>query len=95
MFLCCIFFIGVATSFSSACVGLSMQEVKIRSGITRCCSTCFVLVMQVFLAKRKHDGKYYAVKVLQKKVILNRKEVISLSDITPTMSIIQACIYEF
>lgn len=31
--------------------------------------------MQVFLAKRKHDAKYYAVKVLQKKVILNRKEV--------------------
>uniref|UniRef100_A0A672Y891 Serum/glucocorticoid regulated kinase family member 3 n=1 Tax=Sphaeramia orbicularis TaxID=375764 RepID=A0A672Y891_9TELE len=29
---------------------------------------------KVFLAKRKHDGKYYAVKVLQKKVILNRKE---------------------
>uniref|UniRef100_A0A3B3BPF2 Serum/glucocorticoid regulated kinase family member 3 n=1 Tax=Oryzias melastigma TaxID=30732 RepID=A0A3B3BPF2_ORYME len=29
---------------------------------------------KVFLAKRKHDGKFYAVKVLQKKVILNRKE---------------------
>uniref|UniRef100_A0A3Q1B0E7 Serum/glucocorticoid regulated kinase family member 3 n=1 Tax=Amphiprion ocellaris TaxID=80972 RepID=A0A3Q1B0E7_AMPOC len=29
---------------------------------------------KVFLAKRNHDGKYYAVKVLQKKVILNRKE---------------------
>uniref|UniRef100_A0A8C6TLQ9 Serine/threonine-protein kinase Sgk1 n=1 Tax=Neogobius melanostomus TaxID=47308 RepID=A0A8C6TLQ9_9GOBI len=29
---------------------------------------------KVFLAKRKHDEKYYAVKVLQKKVILNRKE---------------------
>lgn len=29
---------------------------------------------KVFLAKRKHDAKYYAVKVLQKKVILNRKE---------------------
>ncbi|XP_015239891.1 PREDICTED: serine/threonine-protein kinase Sgk3 [Cyprinodon variegatus] len=29
---------------------------------------------KVFLAKRKHDGKCYAVKVLQKKVILNRKE---------------------
>uniref|UniRef100_A0A3B3X865 Serum/glucocorticoid regulated kinase family member 3 n=1 Tax=Poecilia mexicana TaxID=48701 RepID=A0A3B3X865_9TELE len=29
---------------------------------------------KVFLAKRRHDGKYYAVKVLQKKVILNRKE---------------------
>uniref|UniRef100_A0A672IZK7 Serine/threonine-protein kinase Sgk1 n=1 Tax=Salarias fasciatus TaxID=181472 RepID=A0A672IZK7_SALFA len=29
---------------------------------------------KVFLAKRKNDGKYYAVKVLQKKVILNRKE---------------------
>lgn len=34
-----------------------------------------ILVMQVFLAKRKIDGKYYAIKVLQKKVILNRKEV--------------------
>ncbi|XP_044031561.1 serine/threonine-protein kinase Sgk3 isoform X4 [Siniperca chuatsi] len=30
---------------------------------------------KVFLAKRRHDGKYYAVKVLQKKVILNRKEL--------------------
>ncbi|PWA18207.1 hypothetical protein CCH79_00004177 [Gambusia affinis] len=29
---------------------------------------------KVFLAKRRHDGKYYAVKVLQKKIILNRKE---------------------
>uniref|UniRef100_A0A671YME0 Serum/glucocorticoid regulated kinase family member 3 n=1 Tax=Sparus aurata TaxID=8175 RepID=A0A671YME0_SPAAU len=29
---------------------------------------------KVFLAKRRHDEKYYAVKVLQKKVILNRKE---------------------
>uniref|UniRef100_A0A7N6B393 Serine/threonine-protein kinase Sgk1 n=1 Tax=Anabas testudineus TaxID=64144 RepID=A0A7N6B393_ANATE len=29
---------------------------------------------KVFLAKRKHDEKYYAVKVLQKKIILNRKE---------------------
>uniref|UniRef100_A0A1A7XCS0 Serine/threonine-protein kinase Sgk1 n=1 Tax=Iconisemion striatum TaxID=60296 RepID=A0A1A7XCS0_9TELE len=29
---------------------------------------------KVFLAKHKHDEKYYAVKVLQKKVILNRKE---------------------
>lgn len=39
-------------------------------------ASCFViLVMQVFLAKRKIDGKCYAVKVLQKKVILNRKEV--------------------
>jgi len=37
---------------------------------------CFPFpAIQVFLAKRKHDGKYYAVKVLQKKVILNRKEV--------------------
>lgn len=38
--------------------------------------------MQVFLAKRKHDEKYYAVKVLQKKVILNRKEVTLLSNMT-------------
>lgn len=29
---------------------------------------------KVFLGKSKNDGKYYAVKVLQKKVILNRKE---------------------
>uniref|UniRef100_A0A8C5T8F8 non-specific serine/threonine protein kinase n=3 Tax=Malurus TaxID=55806 RepID=A0A8C5T8F8_9PASS len=29
---------------------------------------------KVFLAKRKLDGKYYAVKVLQKKIVLNRKE---------------------
>lgn len=33
---------------------------------------------QVFLAKRRHDAKYYAIKVLQKRVILNRKEVTSL-----------------
>ncbi|XP_019383299.1 PREDICTED: serine/threonine-protein kinase Sgk3 isoform X3 [Gavialis gangeticus] len=30
---------------------------------------------KVLLAKRKLDGKYYAVKVLQKKVVLNRKEL--------------------
>ncbi|XP_030623258.1 serine/threonine-protein kinase Sgk3 [Chanos chanos] len=29
---------------------------------------------KVLLAKRKRDGKYYAIKVLQKRVILNRKE---------------------
>ncbi|OWK04314.1 hypothetical protein Celaphus_00016291, partial [Cervus elaphus hippelaphus] len=28
----------------------------------------------VLLAKRKLDGKFYAVKVLQKKIVLNRKE---------------------
>lgn len=38
-------------------------------------SSSVMLMMQVFLAKRKTDGKYYAIKVLQKKVILNRKEV--------------------
>lgn len=32
-------------------------------------------IPQVFLAKRKLDGKFYAVKVLQKKIVLNRKEV--------------------
>lgn len=42
-------------------------------------------VMQVFLAKWKHDEKYYAVKVLQKKVILNRKEVILWSNMTMTL----------
>lgn len=46
------------------------------------CWRFLVLVMQVFLAKRRHDEKYYAVKVLQKKVILNRKEVI-LQSIVP------------
>uniref|UniRef100_A0A667XHU5 Serine/threonine-protein kinase Sgk1 n=1 Tax=Myripristis murdjan TaxID=586833 RepID=A0A667XHU5_9TELE len=29
---------------------------------------------KVLLAKRKHDGKYYAIKILQKRVILNRRE---------------------
>lgn len=39
-------------------------------------STCSgSLLMQVFLTKRKHDGKFYAIKILQKKIILNRKEV--------------------
>ena len=33
---------------------------------------------KVLLAKRKNDGKYYAIKVLQKRVILNRREVASL-----------------
>lgn len=37
--------------------------------------SCFPLTIQVFLAKHKHDGKCYAVKVLQKKFIVNRKEV--------------------
>ncbi len=31
--------------------------------------------LQVLLAKLKADGKFYAVKVLQKKVILKKKEV--------------------
>lgn len=31
--------------------------------------------MQVLLAKLKADNKFYAVKVLQKKVILKKKEV--------------------
>lgn len=35
----------------------------------------FFWISQVLLAKRKLDGKYYAVKVLQKKIVLNRKEV--------------------
>lgn len=44
---------------------------------------------QVFLAKRKHDGKCYAVKVLQKKVILNRKEVHSpISDVLDHLSVL-------
>lgn len=38
----------------------------------------FFWISQVLLAKRKLDGKYYAVKVLQKKIVLNRKEVNSL-----------------
>lgn len=46
--------------------------------------------MQVFLAKRKHDGKCYAIKVLQKRVILNRKEVTSLIS---SMSIIYEPVY--
>lgn len=42
------------------------------------------LAMQVFLAKRRHDAKYYAIKVLQKKVILNRKEVVpSIINVLP------------
>lgn len=41
----------------------------------RCCNPHVILMMQVFLAKWKIDEKYYAIKVLQKKVILNRKEV--------------------
>lgn len=31
--------------------------------------------MQVLLAKHKADGSFYAVKVLQKKIILKKKEV--------------------
>lgn len=51
--------------------------------------------MQVFLAKRKHDEKYYAVKVLQKKVILNRKEVTLLSNLTLTLSVFQLLYYYY
>lgn len=40
-----------------------------------CALLHLVSVPQVLLAKRKLDGKYYAVKVLQKKIVLNRKEV--------------------
>lgn len=43
--------------------------------LRQCSSCCLLLVVQVFLAKLRNDAKYYAVKVLQKKVILNRKEV--------------------
>lgn len=35
--------------------------------------------MQVLLAKLKADNKFYAVKVLQKKVILKKKEVSSVA----------------
>lgn len=34
--------------------------------------------MQVLLAKLKADNKFYAVKVLQKKVILKKKEVLKV-----------------
>lgn len=41
--------------------------------------------MQVLLAKHKADNKFYAVKVLQKKVILKKKEVrLSLHALTLT-----------
>lgn len=59
--------------------------------LMQCWTWFLVLVMQVFLAKRKHDGKYYAVKVLQKKVILNRKEVNLLTNMTSTLSILHTC----
>lgn len=38
--------------------------------------------MQVLLAKHKADGSFYAVKVLQKKVILKKKEVLAESNVT-------------
>lgn len=44
----------------------------------------FFWISQVLLAKRKLDGKYYAVKVLQKKIVLNRKEVKRNSLFPPT-----------
>lgn len=36
---------------------------------------CISASVQVLLAKRKSDGMFYAVKVLQKKFILKHKEV--------------------
>ncbi|KTF90478.1 hypothetical protein cypCar_00048648 [Cyprinus carpio] len=39
--------------------------------------------LQVLLAKLKADGKFYAVKVLQKKVILKKKELISVFSCSP------------
>lgn len=36
---------------------------------------CICASAQVLLAKRKSDGMFYAVKVLQKKSILKKKEV--------------------
>lgn len=38
--------------------------------------------MQVLLAKHKADSSFYAVKVLQKKVILKKKEVLAKSNVT-------------
>lgn len=35
-------------------------------------------ITQVLLAKHKADNKFYAIKVLQKKIILKKKEVLSL-----------------
>lgn len=34
-------------------------------------------ITQVLLAKHKADNKFYAIKVLQKKIILKKKEVLS------------------
>lgn len=60
----------------------------------RCLSYFLILVMQVFLAKPRHDGKYYAIKVLQKKIILNRKEVTLLFNTAPTRFIFKTCIWQ-
>lgn len=46
---------------------------------------------KVLLAKRKRDGKYYAIKVLQKKVILNRREVMTFFVLIPTLSLCSLC----
>lgn len=40
---------------------------------------CICASAQVLLAKRKSDGMFYAVKVLQKKSILQKKEVSKLA----------------
>jgi len=40
---------------------------------------------KVLLAKRKRDGKCYAIKVLQKKVILNRREVMIFFVLKPKL----------
>ncbi len=46
---------------------------------------------KVLLAKRKRDGKCYAIKVLQKKVILNRREVMIFFVLIPALSLCSLC----
>lgn len=51
-----------------------LQEKKVTAILSKTISE-ISCGLQVLLAKLKADGKFYAVKVLQKKVILKKKEV--------------------
>lgn len=50
-----------------------LRNPKLRGVVT--CGFCICPPAQVLLAKHKSDGMFYAVKVLQKKSILKKKEV--------------------
>lgn len=66
-----------AKAASERCV---RQRLFLKTDCSHICSYCdadanVLLCPQVLLARHKESTKYYAVKVLQKKIILKKKEV--------------------